>query len=502
MPIADVNIDSFEVLMEGSLSQIKTISFSKNNELGRTAQLLASCIDPVMLDDGQLQSGLNDVCNDPTYQEMFSDLDNVTVSITEKMLEFRSILYDKIHPEAETLYNEIQLEKNKILQLEGVEDFLENKPELYDHFKIVNWISPMLVRMDKRTLKEHVHDFLGDGSPRASLNTLRYGVKKVYFEAEDVPVNSEVYDDTVETVTGEVCEEGCDCAAELVKALFKKDNCQQLQQRYIQRWKNSNIVESSLYFNNNVSLLNNVIEIVRKLNLDINKKAQDALNSNINKLEKYVYCNLYYLSVVREVELDQKLILTQTELNEDAYKNFLKEGYTLEDVYKFLHMNYRDRIIPHQGIRSTNVVELMDMTNSKYSKWRTNSKNSAAIITKNANMKAFSRVLRKYLEKFRAEDVPYSLNAFLNDQVHYIQRTSMNVANDRSNVTDGIYDFLANCNYHNTDIPKLVKNFREELINTADTYSELAEEHVDTALCSVMVDYILDTLTPKLEIRS
>jgi hypothetical protein len=503
MLLTNIDTEAFDVLLDNSFEKIKPFKFKPNNDLGNSVQNIASLISPILTDNNEFKTGLNRICNNIDNYAVFKEMDDVAINLAANMGEVSDIIRNKIISKTTTLCQDITDEKNRILQAEGIDDFIENKPDLKKHYNVLSFINPRLISTDKKGLIEQTHALLNIKGKDLSITAIKYATNDIKFSGQDVDISEEDTNKFSEDMNGIICDEDdvCNCSRAYMKYFTDKYAVNQLQNEFILDWNNPKVGNISIKLNRLLPKLIKLSTELKKNSFDISKTSMSNLLSNINGIDKYILCSMYYLQLCQEVYLKDTLIINDKTLNEHNLKEFEKLGFNYEDIYKHIKLMYdiNNNPIPNDGIKLNTIVDIHEKINTSYLVWRNKQKEQSKTHIINATKKAYNRVMRKYINEFNVNNIPKdtTLSSFINSKIVSIENSSNNLNSVNNNIVDSVIDMISECEYSETIVPKTIKLMRKELVKLADNITEIKPEHVDIALAATMADIIIDVMKDK-----
>ena len=498
-----IDVDSFDVLFEGVKDNLPNFELKMDNEFGFTSGKLASMIDPIQL-KGSFQTGLNSIYSNDDKNYIFNDVDQMCLTLSANMAKIKNVITEEIKPEAERLYNDIQNEKNNILEAEGIKDFVESKPEFAKYFKKLTWTNSSIFNLDARDVVTHVHSFLNINSASVSNTNLKIANKlsDQFSNVTDVAITNEQYDDLVNDLNKSEdcnCDEigtECDCTSMFINHLFKRNQANRIFNDFYYTWNGTDLSQRSIDLNSKLSKFVKLTNSVKNYPLDLSNKAKATLLQNIEFFEKIYLCGMYHLILCKEHYFKNRLMIDATHINKVELNSFEKEGYDFETIYMHLKVNHEvpELPIPMNGISTLAIIDSSDTNKERYFKWKANQKKNARVIQMNATKKAYGRVLEKYLKSFDVSLIPSgtTMYDFISSNMNFVNSSREEVAKDDSNVMDHVYDLICRAKYNGTVIPKAIKMFRKELVDLVETYGQIKEDHPKLALAAVMAELIAD----------
>ena len=498
--------ESFLTELSSTYFENTNVQFRPDTDLGHINNALVSNLSltmpsgldeeeqtQVMVDhiDKYLQSeeGANYFEHIQKYSEMFS----------EKINDAFSTLKNKVTPEVQSLTEKIEEKRNEIVNrvthmvdIDGA--FTEKEPQ----FTILN-LEKFRTEESINNAQYLVDKYFTNKINKVSVSTLKYIADKLN-TLEDIKFSNEEMDEYTsvisETLNNDPSSDSAELKASIYQAIlpvFNQYEFNKLKRLIINDGIKSgkldeNAISNAYAFSKLMPIFNNLDRIV---DID-NEKVLNTFKNNIEVIN-----DLYRLSTVLLVLANEKYenctIIGRTMLNQSGVTKVESNGGTLQDIDKFIRLNYNDNKddviysevahmeIPGTGISADTIIKNLEITRSKYSTLENKIKNQHKSIVNTASKQAYEEVLKSYISDIEINHSELISNTtprqFTINGFKLISHLAYNLVRfDTNNLTDSVYEFYLKTWYPTSLVNNIYHKLGTELINTINDSGTIDED--------------------------
>lgn len=493
-----------ELFLQDSLSGVPSITINENSDLGLISTDIASSA--VTIKDHESEADqLNDIFN--SIGNYFDNDQNVSrLSIIDKTSKSFALslersyeeLNSKIIPLANTITEKIVNRYRELMIRENADNLLTDQNEPSEsQYSFLDWgsKSPSEITEIIETACINANINVKDLTP----SNLSYVIAKMNFSAGMKQINfpedvkKTIIDKLIVAFKDTLIEDDVQSYFRIVTDINAYTNfCNRLVQKVNDA---KNLGQSCL----------DVIQTVRSAMIFINKSKPviaDDLNletiedlaSNIDILLKTIFALKYWLLLTENLTFKDKLIVSGTIINKPVYENFLREGKTISDIYKYLKAFHITTNVPSSGISLATVVSTD--ANDRLDKVNQRIESNTSFIKSKCLINAFTFSMQQLTNDEIIVSTFPELES--NDVKQAFYKFAINLSNNLKgnidNVSDVVLSSIIFFFHKGSIIEVLYRYLGSNFSNLVDEGEDIDNESILQSQCNAVTELLIDFL--------
>ncbi len=486
------NIPNFTINQNSDLnligSNISSLSVNLKNSESESDQVedVFSCISEYFQDDRNINR-LSII--DQTAKSFASLLEQGYTTINSKIIPLVEDLKKKIH-----LKYQEQLVREKADTLYGQGDIELNE----SNFSFIDWGS--IGQNERFDIIEAACSNANINVKDLSLINLSYILAKLNFSKEfiDIEIPAEVNSKIIDTLV----------------AFFDQQGLTPDQVSFFWRIISDKLDYDNFCINTSIRIkdvtktASNVLDIINtvkrfdlfssyvktKIIDDVNTETLQDISSNVDTVIKTIYAIKYWILTVKEIRFKDKLIITDNIINREVYEDFIREGKSISDVYKYLKAFFHNVNLPTDGVTLSSVISAD--TNSRLSKIDAKIKSNEVFIKSKCLINAYQIVINQFVNDSENAQLFPALNnpSFKHFFMKAANANATALSGNIDNVDNVLYLTIVNMFYQDSLISTLYKYLGKSFDNLVDSEDDINDVNIIQAQCSAIIELLVDFL--------
>lgn len=488
-----------ELFLQDEFNNIPDINIDTNSDLNLVSSNISSLSVNINENESEAEqivdifSSIGEYFQDDRNISILSTIDQTSKSFASVLEQSYTTLNSTIIPLVDSLKEKILFKYQELMVRDQADNLLTSTEPSESDYTFLNW---NISSSDQHDIISTACENVNISSRELSPINLSYVIAKLAFTKEfaDINLTNEVNAHIVE----ELCKSLDSIPPEYVKRFWRLvtnandyvNFCSDIQ---LKLRSGKNEVQYCLEFIEFIRLATIFINVVkRQVADDLNGDTLQDIANNVDTFIKTLYGIKYWIVFLKEIRFKGNLILDSTIINGETYADFLKEGKTVSDIYKYLKAFFYNVQIPKTGIALASVISAD--VDEKLSKINDRIKSNETFIRSKNLIAAYQFVISRFVQDEAATTAFPSLSE-QSMKLAFIKLANANatiLAGNQDNIDNALYLTIINLFYNNSLVGTLYKYLGKNFSDLVDTEGDLDNDIILKSQCSAVIELLVD----------